>query len=312
MENKMIIPIVLAADRFYALPLAVTLASIAANKKPGSIFKIHILDGGLDATDKQKLESFCSDEITVDFLEVDNEKFAAFPVKRYLKMTTYYRLIAAEMLNYAKIIYLDCDIIVNCNLADLYKIDLRDQVIAAVRERSEVYIKKYFFRPISRYFNAGVLLIDTVKWREQNILKRAGDFIKDNIAKIKYDDQDVLNHLLENGWREIDGTFNFQLNMHQAGDNGKSINILHFVGRRKPWHYLYRNQYKQYFLRYLRLSPYADYRYPDKNLKTFTQKYFLEPVFVFFKKIVKRIAPRFLFKILTNIFRHFCYLRDSR
>lgn len=312
MENKIIIPVVLAADHSYAMPLAVTLTSIAANKKPGPIFKIYILDGGLDEADKKKLESFRSDEISVDFLAVDKENFALFPVKRYLKVATYYRLIAAEMVDYAKIIYLDCDIIVNCDLADLYNIDLQGQVIAAVRERSEAYIKKYFFRPISRYFNAGVLLIDAVKWREEGVLKRVGDFVKDNIAKIRYDDQDIINHLLENDWWEIDGAYNFQLDMHQTGGNDRPMGILHFVGSRKPWHYLYRNRYKQYFLRYLRLSPYADYRYPDKNLKTFVQKYLLEPIFVFFKKIVKRIAPKFIFKLLTDIFWHFCILRDSR
>lgn len=311
-NSKIIVPIVLAVDHFYAMPLGVTITSILANKKPGSIFKIYILDGGLDTNDKQKLEIFDQGEVSIEYLKVNTEDFRLFPEKGYLKRSTHYRLIAPEVVGHKKIIYLDCDIIVNTDLVDLYSVDLKNHVIAAARDLSEDYLKKYFFRPIYRYFNNGVLLIDTKKWKEENILKKFVDFIKNNNFKTRCVNQDIFNHLLEDKCLEIDKSFNFQLDKHQVWDRHAKINIFHFVGSRKPWHYIYNNKYKKYFLNYLRLSPWRDYKYPDKNFKTFLQRYLLEPIFVFLKKLVKRIAPKTIFKILKNIFWYFCNLRDSK
>jgi len=311
-EKKIIIPIVLAADHFYAMPLAVTITSMIANKKFGHIYKIYILDGGLNIDDKQKLKNFCSDEVLIEFLNIIKNDFKLFPEKRHLKIAAYYRLIVPKMIDYEKIIYLDSDIILNFDLIDLYKIDLRGRIIAAVREISEEYVKKYFFRPITKYFNTGVLLIDTKKWKDQKICERTFDFINNNINKIKYADQDALNHILEDDWLEIDSSFNFQLDKHQVMNADSRINVLHFVGPLKPWHYSYNNGYKQWFLKYLQASPYSNYKYPDKNIKTILQKFFLEPVFIFVKKIVKKIAPKFLMKLLKNIFWYFSNRRDSR
>lgn len=311
-DNKTIVPVVLAADHFYAMPLGVTITSILANKKQGHIFKIYIIDGGLDINDKQKLEIFNQDEVSIEYLKVNTEDFRLLPEKRHITMAGYYRLIAPKLINYEKIIYLDSDIIVNMDLIDLYNINLRDQVIAAVSDISENYIKKYFFRPISKYFNSGVLLINVKKWREQNIWEKATDFIKQNSDKFKFVDQDTLNHLLEYKWLEIDNSFNFQLNKHHAWDSHAKINILHFIGSRKPWHYLYGNKYKKYFLDYLRISPWRGYKYPDKNFKSFSTRYLLEPIFLFFKKIIKKTMPQSILKVLKNILWYLSDLRDSR
>lgn len=310
-NNKPIIPIVLAADHCYAMPLTVAITSIVANKKPGHIYKIYILDGGLDRDDKRKLETYASDEAVIEYVQVNREDFRLFPERRHLKLATYYRLIAPEIIPHPRIIYIDSDTIVNTDFADLYQVDLEGKVVAAVREVSEDYVRRYFFRPIARYFNAGALLIDTKRWKEQGVWKKAIDFIKDNIDNIRYADQDVLNHLLEDDWLEIDKSYNFQLDKHQIFDNQQEIRIFHFVGSRKPWHYLYNNRYKRYFLDYLKLSPWNGYEYPDKNLKTFSQKYILEPIFIFLKRMAKRFSSQAILRILKNIFWYFSNLRDS-
>lgn len=311
-NNKIIVPVALSADHFYAMQLGVTITSIRAHKTPGSIIKIYIIDGGLAAADKEKLEVFNQGEITLEYLKVDIGRFSSFPVKRHWQPTTYYRLLAPEIVPHEKIIYLDSDIIVNDDLANLYQIDLENHVLAAVRDASENYVRKYYFRPICRYFNAGVLLINKRLWKEKDVWARALNFIKSEADKIKYVDQDILNHLLENDWLEIDRSYNIQLDIHQPWERGRQIKILHFVGERKPWHYLYGNRYKKYFIKYLRSSPWRDYQYPDKNFKTFFQRYILEPVFIFIKRMIKRWAPDNLLLILKNIFWRFSVWRDSR
>lgn len=311
-NKQLILPLVLAADHSYVLPLTVAITSIVANKKIGYILKIYILDGGLSEEDKAILAKFKSAEIFLYYLKMDNTNFHLFPEKRHLKLATYYRLLAPELIPAERFIYLDCDLIVNYDVLDLYQIDLGGNVIAAVLERSQEYIKKYYFRRIEKYFNAGVLLINVKAWKAEKIWERALVFLAENSKVIKYADQDILNHLFENKWLEIDESYNFQLDKHQIWDNKKEFKILHFVGERKPWQYLYRNKYKKYFVKYLELSPLPKYLYPDKNIYIFFQKYTLEPIFVFFKKVLKKIAPPSLMLRLKNLHWYFCNKRDSR
>jgi len=312
-DKKKKIPIVFSADNIYSMPLGIALISIFENKKKDHEIKIYVLDSGISDDNKDKLKIIEKNyKFKINYLKIDISKFNLFTEKRYFTKAIYYRLLAPNIINEEKIIYLDCDVIVASDLMDLYKTDLKNKTIAAVKDRSEEYVKKYSFYDIKNYFNSGVLLMNVKRWKKENIWQKSLKFLKENREKFKYPDQDLLNFLFENQWLKINKNFNFQLDKHQELIKDSEIKILHFVGARKPWHYLYNNPYKKYFLKYLKISPWADYRYPDKNLKIFLQKYLLEPIFLVFKKIIKKTAPKSVVKIMKNIFWYFSNLRDSR
>ncbi len=306
------IPIVLSADHKYLMPLGVTIKSIIDNKDKETRLKIIILDGGLDDADKKTISSLAKKNAEIEYQVINKNNFSDFPEKRYFSLAATYRLIAPEIFDYEKILYLDCDTIVLKDLNRLYKTDISNHVLAAIREKSETYVKKFFFREISRYFNSGVLLINTEKWRQEKIWEKSINFIKENKDIVKYPDQDTLNHLLENNWLELNEVFNFQIDKHEVLHKELDINILHFVGARKPWHYLYQNPYKKYFLKHLNSSPWTGYVYPDKNIKTIIKKKIIEPLFLITKNTIKKTAPKKAIEMMRNIFWHFNNKKDSK
>src|SRR5207249_2600441 len=58
------------------------------------------------------------------------------------------------------------------------------------------------------YFNAGLMLINTNVWREEQIGRRAIQLIGTSEPPLKWLDQDALNMLIRERWRELDERWN--------------------------------------------------------------------------------------------------------
>lgn len=134
---------------------------------------------------------------------------------------TMYRLFLHELAACDKLIYLDCDMAVNMDIAELYDVDLGEHYLGAVEEPNLTRHDKIqglgcFPKLPVRYFNAGMLLMNLRKFRElcakKNILLET--FIK-NHATLVYNDQDVLNGTLasiEGSVLFLDEKFNYIIN----------------------------------------------------------------------------------------------------
>ena len=74
------------------------------------------------------------------------------------------------MINLDKIIYLDCDSIIADSLEDLDNIDISDYYIAGVQDTVTNFFKTSIgLNKDDRYINAGMLVINLKKWREDKI-----------------------------------------------------------------------------------------------------------------------------------------------
>lgn len=133
-----------------------------------------------------------------------------------------------------KCIYMDIDILVGVDLAELHDIDLADKPVGMVlnlRMPDDVreYIRSIDLDP-DLYCNSGVLLIDLAAWRRE----RAGPaLIECGIAmpaNIWFFDQDMLNTYFKGRCAVLEERWNFR----DAGASpaGK---IQHFAGGAKPW-----------------------------------------------------------------------------
>lgn len=288
--SKQIIPIVFSSDHNYAMPLGVVIQSLVDNKKEGYIVEINILDGGLTMEDKKKLNTFINDEIKIKYINININNFSKLPENGYFTLAVYFRLIAPELLPYDKILYIDCDMIILVDIKTIYDLDLQGHVLATVPEMSGPYLAKYFFRSISRYFNAGFLLIDSIKWKKFNVFSE-GLKVKDVIFNF---DQDILNHIFEKEWLELDRSFNFQVSSIIYNENKIDAKIIHFIGAKKPWQYISYNPYKKYFIKYLRKSPWKDYKYPDKNVKTWFKRTIIMVIVFIYRHVIKKVLPAFM------------------
>lgn len=95
-----------------------------------------------------------------------------------------------------RIIYLDCDIIVNQPMTELFEIDLQGKCIAGVIDGDESQRAKALHLSKIGYINSGVLVIDTKRWVELDAGKRIIEYINDFPDELLYPDQDAINCVL--------------------------------------------------------------------------------------------------------------------
>ena len=233
------IPIFLSSDNNYAPFVATTIASVCDNTK--SFCDFYILDGGISEENQEKICSLKKQfgNFSIEFIKIDLEKeFCSIDYKNecsYVSMSTYNRfLIPLLKQEINKAIYLDVDVIVAGDINEFYKQPLNGHLIGAIPDLCRNYeflnnVKEWVGLKLdSKYFNAGVLLIDCQKWRENDITNKLFDVEKKYREKLRMADQDVLNIYFENDYEMFNEMFNEQ-------DASGDFIIRHFSGSIKPW-----------------------------------------------------------------------------
>jgi lipopolysaccharide biosynthesis glycosyltransferase len=110
------------------------------------------------------------------------------PLCHWWTVETYYRLLIPELFKNEKIIYLDCDIIVNIDIQELWNVKI-DDYHCAVCEGN-------FFEH-QDYFNAGVMIFNNKKLNESYFPNKFRQHISQTDPKLlPYLDQDILNQVL--------------------------------------------------------------------------------------------------------------------
>lgn len=264
--SKQIIPIVFAVDDNYAPFLSVAIRSILENADDKSFFKFYVLNTGISDKSENKLKIYntaCSSIEFVCVAERMEELGANIHLRDYFTQAIYYRIFIPDLFpQYDKILYLDSDLVLNENVAELFNIDLEDNILGAVPEEvvslvevfSE-YSEKVIEVPKEKYFNSGLLLINAKEYRKERIEEKFINMMK----RIKYvvaPDQDYLNSLcygkvkiLDTGWNKTPVKVeNFDKN---------DLKIIHYKLWYKPW--LYSNiLYQEYFWKYAKLTNFYD------------------------------------------------------
>lgn len=171
----------------------------------------------------------------------------------HLSSATYLRYFIPNFVFEKKVLYLDSDIIVTSSLTTLFELDLDGYPLGAVPDI-----------PISNEeFNAGVLLIDTDRWREEDI---SGQLFELTIAHHEhvYGDQGIFNLLFKDRWKRLDLTYNLQVGQdshrHYLGDFGwyrlfdGIPNIIHYTTENKPWKHFRFNRFRDVWWFYYGLN----------------------------------------------------------
>ncbi len=246
------IDIVMSFDDAYVQHSAAAMASILLNCDASSRFRFHILDGGISSDKKEKLLKLKKlRDFEIKFYDMTKYDWSMFPDNHiHTTVTTYYRLRVVDILprNVSKALYLDGDIIVERDLKELWNIDLSDTVLGAVEDANGVNFGARL-GITRRYFNAGVLLLNLDRFRQICLTEKAIRYVKDNKERILCHDQDILNGLFNDQYKEIPLKWNVNNIMyrstvdmkHTYSDQDaliarKKPGIIHFTGD-KPWYW---------------------------------------------------------------------------
>ena len=247
------IAIAFAVDQNYVPYLKYAIKSVVANCKRGNLDIIVLHAGELDA---RAITGYFKGKpnLSIRFMDISDivqREIAPYFVGRgYLTMATTYRLFLPNLLpNYDKVIWLDIDIVVTGDIAELFGTELGDCWFGAVvdvalenglsnesaafrREKGPLWAKKYNFEPWEGYFNAGVLLMNLAALREANVRKHLIEIAVDPYSELL--DQDALNVVCRGRVKYLEKRWNFQA---QSGSGWvvDGVGIVHFVGPDKPW-----------------------------------------------------------------------------
>ena len=137
-NNRKIIPIFFAVDDFYSDYLCVTLQSLIENSSSKYDYMIYVLIDELSEENKRILLSMQQSNVKIEFASV-TEKLRKICEKLHMRdyytKATYYRFFIPELFpQYDKGLYLDCDIVMTVDIAELYNTELGDNYIAAIPE----------------------------------------------------------------------------------------------------------------------------------------------------------------------------------
>ncbi|KID42365.1 glycosyltransferase family 8 protein [Fructilactobacillus fructivorans] len=251
-------PITIASttDNNMAIPLVINYTSLLCNN-PHTDFEFFVVNDHLKRSNKNlmmSLQRIFENCRLVKFLDPHEERYQQANTdapNSVIKRNTYYRIDIPEEIKRPRILYLDADMICDGDITGLWQADLGGKVIGAVENAG--YLDRLREMGVSekpgRYFNAGLLLIDTKKWKEQGISQRARNLANDHPEILRFQDQDALNAIFNGDWQSLPSKYNVQSNLvkgkyRKSGtESGRRSQqealeqpvIIHYTNFDKPW-----------------------------------------------------------------------------
>lgn len=268
MNNNKVIPIFFAVDDCYIPFLAVGLRSLIDHSSEEYEYLIKILNTNVSEENKKKIKKYEKENINIEFVDLNyyiNKVKEKLYTRDYYTKTTYFRLFLPELYpQYDKVLYLDSDIIILDDIANLYNIDIGDNLVGAIpddiiqngKEFQEYAEKVVGVATYKKYFNAGILVMNLDELRkfkfQEKFLYLLGT-IKFSVAQ----DQDYLNRICKGRVKYIDNSWDV---MPAPGRNKKDeeLKLIHYNLTYKPWH---RDDvpYKEFFWEYAKKTEFFEY-----------------------------------------------------
>jgi len=276
MSDKKSIPVFYACDDNFVKFTIVSITSLKANASREFRYDIHILYTEMSEDMRKKTLALADDDFSIKFDDVSRFLSAVnyrLHVRDYYSKTTYYRLFIPDLYTeLEKALYIDSDTLVLGDISELYRYELGENYVGACNEQAMVqepvygeYVEKCIGVDRNRFFNAGVLLINCQKFREEHVLDQ---FIKllHEYTFVVTQDEDYLNVICRDKVLWIDNNWNVEV-FGEVKSRPEDFKLIHYIMTSKPWHYE-DCRFKEYFWKYAeRTSVYESIR---QNLKDYT------------------------------------------
>ena len=304
-QNDEIIPlksqnvVVMGCNDSYIGPCSVTVESILENSDVKNCpFEFVFLFNSISEENLRLIKKTISNKLPAQFYDISSylNTYSKYfnnlnnaSVLAHCSLDSYLRLFIPLLFKkYKKALWLDCDVIVNHDLNDLFSAPLEQNWLAAVqdpyittvsysfRDDKEVenirnHLKKDLkLSDYSSYFNAGVILFNMLQCNKDDVIFRIKNIIESSL-NAKYIDQDVLNYLcggqhvkwLSMYWN-VAGNNTFDWTKFSNFSKYKQTSyaqsdpyIFHYSGWCKPWkHPTMPNAYL--FWQYARNTPFYE------------------------------------------------------
>lgn len=260
------IPIFFSTDDNYVPFMEVAIRSLIANASKNYKYKIIILNAGLKKENTEKVELLENENFQIEFADISSavgDLKQKLPNQYHFGLATWYRLFIQSLFpQYDKVLYLDCDIVVLGDISKLYFTDLEgntiagsvDKIIMQTKEFAD-YTKYVIGVDAKNYINAGIMILDLKKFREQHLEENFVHIINKYNCDVVDPDQGYINFLCKDKIKYIPTSWNRPALEFIECENP---NIIHYNLYKKPWQYddVYLGEY---FWKYAKESPFYEH-----------------------------------------------------
>lgn len=247
------IKIALCTDTYYMMACGPCVVSIFEHHREQPCH-IYVITKSLPQVDVEGLEQIAArygGRLTVK--TIHPEILQGLKVSDRFRESIYYRFLLPDLFpDEEKMLYMDCDILVNDSLQELWRTDIEGYTCAVVedQEADDITLQNRIGVYGTPYFNSGVLLVNMDYWRKHNVACRLVEFIRQHPEKCLFPDQDALNVVLHGTVKYLPYGYNFQdlwytrdyqwIRLHAS--KFKEVErwkehpvVVHFAGGGKPW-----------------------------------------------------------------------------
>lgn len=286
------INVCLSCDDNYSKYAGVVIASILSNANKTDSLSFYILDGGISYIRKQEILSLKTiKNCEINFIDIDQTLFIEYSkikTHSYVTAATYYRLKLSSLLpNIDRIIYFDCDMVVNSSLKELFNVEMGECLVAGVKDINKRMLKKN-----PTYVNAGMLVFDLKNMRKDNTEEKFLSWTTKNAESIKVGDQTIINEVCKNKIKIVHDKWNVQSsNFTNRSSYTNKPNVVHFVAKKKPWHWASFSYHRDLYFKYLQLTP---WKLSEEEYKKWTKDNQITSLIEYFKyRPTFFLRPRF-------------------
>lgn len=265
-KAKDVVPVVFATNDNYAPYLSVAISSLLANASEDVFYDIYVFHTTLAKEIQYKIKTQKQQNCDISFVDLSSyiKNLRNYSHSHY-SVEMYYRLFISEILKeYPKVVYLDCDIVLNDDVKTLYETDIGENILTAVvndvfTNQMKEYVTNNLKIELNRYFNSGVLVINTKRFNELKIKEKCLELLN-KYEKLQCPDQDILNLACNGNVLYLTKEWNYQVGTNSFSLQDKYLTkhkIIHYTTGKKPWNT--RNlALGEYFWKYARTSPFYE------------------------------------------------------
>lgn len=203
--------VVYACDERYAPFAAISAVSVLRNNPAA---RIVLLGCGLPTESRELVRSrvesngggflYCDASDQID-------RLARSGVSRYVSYAVYSRLFVADLLlEDGRILYLDCDTLVDGSLEELFHVEMHGKPLALSGDCIPQAYKRFVRIPAGKpYYNSGVMLMDLTRWRSCGCTKLLLEELAAPAGPNPLGDQDVIVRCLSGLTEPLSPKWNF-------------------------------------------------------------------------------------------------------
>jgi lipopolysaccharide biosynthesis glycosyltransferase len=234
------IPYVFIFDQRYAKFASVAILSLLTNSRHSSkIYCIVVGDAEAEvAALRQRVAIFRTELVIVDQTD---PAYSRWQAGYHISPAAYGKLFIPELIAEERVIYLDCDLLVTCDLMPLFQHHCGPYALAGCIDPAGGQSSAIPRDPADSYINTGVMLMDLGALRQMGFSAAAVQAYGVYATQATWVDQCIFNKVLERKKAVLPAQWNLMLHevpkrqVKQQWEPLLGRGIFHFSGDVKPW-----------------------------------------------------------------------------